>query len=285
MQSALNYLISAQHELGGWGYHKGDKPVVEPTAVALLAIRDEPGAEKSFQRGISWLLGSQNKDGGWGINGDDLESGWHTAWALIALKYSNQIGASITKAIEWLSYVGTYEITREEFQTSEVQGRDYPVALTWPWLPDQGCWIEPTALAVLALEGLSHSELASKRIGAALDYFLENRTPNGGWGNGNASPLDTIVLTRTYPTVLVLMALARIAPKEIQTRDLDALRQDLQRDPSILSQSSGLLALRILGENDEVLYTSLKESQNLDGSWKDNPFFTSWAMLALRGFM
>jgi hypothetical protein len=259
--------------------------VVEPTAVALLAIRDEPGAEKSFERGISWLLSCQNMDGGWGINGDDLESGWHTAWALIALKYSNQVGASITQAIEWLSYVGTYEITHEEFQKSAIKGKDYPVALTWPWLPDQGCWIEPTALAVLALEGLDISEVASTRISAALDYFLENRTPSGGWGNGNASPLDTIVLPRAYPTVLVLLALARIAPNEIQTRDLEALHNDLRRDSSILSQSSGYLALRILGENDGAIYTSIVESQSPDGSWKDNPFFSGWAVMALRGYI
>ena len=97
MATSIDYLISAQHENGGWGYATGQKPVVEPTAAVLLAIRNEPLASDSFQRGISWLLSCQHQDGGWGINEDDLESGWQTAWALIALRYSNQNQDSITQ--------------------------------------------------------------------------------------------------------------------------------------------------------------------------------------------
>jgi hypothetical protein len=285
MTSPIDYLINAQHEAGGWGYSTGQKPVVEPTAAVLLAIRDEPLAYDSFHSGLAWLLRSQHQDGGWGINENDTESGWQTAWALITLRYSNQNNDSISMAVDWLITVSTIEITQEEFQKPEIPSRDNIGAFIWPWLPGQAGWIEPTALTVLALEGIAQSKLAAARISAALRYFRQYRTPNGGWDIGNAGPLDTIVLPRAYPTALVLMALDQVAQQEIQTVDLYALRQDLQRDPSMLAQSVGLLAMRTLGERDEALSSNITDHQQSDGSWDDNPFFTAWAIMALRGYL
>jgi hypothetical protein len=285
MPSPIGYLINAQHETGGWGYSTGQKPVVEPTAAVLLAIRDEPLAYDSFQRGITWLLGCQHQDGGWGINENDIESGWHTAWALIALRYSTQNNEVISKAVEWLKSVATPEITQEEFLKPEIPSRDNFDAFIWPWLPGQAGWIEPTALAVLALEGRDVSQLATARISAALRYFQQYRTQEGGWNLGNAGPLDTIVTPRAYPTALVLMALTHIAQEEIKTIDLYAIRQDLQRDPSMLAQSAGLLAMRTLGESDEALSSNITDHQLPNGSWDNNPFFTAWAIMALRGYL
>ena len=283
MPSSIDYLISTQHETGGWGYSPGHKSVIEPTATVLLSIRDEPKAINIFQKGMNWLLSSQHQDGGWGINEDDPESGWHTAWALIALKHSNPSNDSIVRAVEWLSYVSTYQFTQDELRDPKILVSDTAVALSWPWLPGQGCWIEPTALAVLALEGLAQSQVATTRMRAAFDYFHQNRTPIGGWGLGNAGPYETVVLPDAYRTALVLMALARVQPKEIQSNDLSALRQDMQQDPCILSLSSGLVALKTLGEYDHDISSQITDNQLQDGSWNNNPFFTAWAMMALRG--
>jgi hypothetical protein len=285
MATSIDYLISAQHENGGWGYATKQKPVVEPTAAVLLAIRNEPLASDSFQRGISWLLSCQHQDGGWGINKDDLESGWQTAWALLAMRYSNQNQESISKSLEWLSTVGTLDITLEEFQKPEIPKRDNIGAFIWPWLPGQAGWIEPTAMAVLALEGMTKSQLADFRISAALNYFRQYRSADGGWNIGNATALDTVVIPRAYPTTLVLMALSRIAQSEIKSIDLVALHQDMQRDPSILIQSSGLLGLRTMGEDEEALISNITKNQLPNGSWENNPFFTAWASMAFRGYL
>jgi prenyltransferase beta subunit len=283
MPSSIDYLISTQNETGGWGYSPGRKSVVEPTAAVLLAIRDEPKAINTFEKGMSWLLSSQHEDGGWGINAEDPESGWHTAWALIAMKYSNQNSDSIIRAVEWLTQVSTYQITQDEFANTKMPLSYNLEALIWPWLPGQGCWIEPTALAVLALEGIAQTQLAGTRIRAAIDYFHKNRTPSGGWDVGNAGPLDTIVLPHAYQTALVLMALTRVSIQEIQNNDLSALRLDMQQDTSILSLSSGLVALKTLGENDQEINSYISGYQLENGSWNNNPFFTAWAIMALRG--
>ena len=285
MPSSLDYLISAQHESGGWGYKTGHRPVVEPTAVVLLALRDEPAAKESFQRGMTWLLNCQNQDGGWGINEIDTESGWQTAWGLIIMKASKQKSDAISKAEYWLTNVATYLVSQEELLKPEVPQSSEIGALVWPWLPRQAGWIEPTALALLALKGVTEPPLVLARISAALSYFQYYRTSTGGWNVGNAGPLDKGVQPRAFPTGLVLLALAGSSPKNIQTIDLQALQQDMKRDPGMLAQGIGLLALRVLGINDDSLIGYLSENQLSDGSWEHNPFVTAWAALGLKGYI
>jgi hypothetical protein len=125
--------------------------------------------------------------------------------------------------------------------------------------------------------------VVAKRITAAREYFKKYRTPSGGWDIGNAGPLDTIVLPRAFPTAIVLMALAKIAPDDIQTDDLDGLRRDLEGDKSILSLSVGLLALRSVGGEAEDIATRITQRQMVNGSWENNPYSTAWATLALNG--
>lgn len=283
MPSSIDYLISTQNETGGWGYYPGRKSVIESTAAVLLAIRNEPKAINAFNKGMTWLLSSQHQDGGWGMDAQDPESGWHTAWALIAMKYSNQSSDSIIRAVEWLTHVNTYQITQDEFMNSKMPLSTPVEALIWPWLPGQGCWIEPTAMAVFALEGLAQTQVAATRISAAIQYFRKNRTPIGGWDIGNAGPLDTIVIPYAYQTAMVLLALAKVAIQEIQPNDLSALRFDMQQETSVLSLSSGLVALKTLGENDQDTNSYISGYQSDNGSWNNNPFFTAWATMALRG--
>ena len=283
MASSIDYLISAQNESGGWGYYPGQQSVVESTAAVLLALKGYPNAKNSLKTGLSWLLDNQHNDGGWGHNELDTESGWHTSWALLALKNLIPGDKSINKAIEWLTSVGNNQITHEDFSSNNLPQNSNAGALIWPWLPGQACWIEPTALAVFALEGIAHSQVSAKRIQAALDYFNNNRTPMGGWDIGNAGPYETVVEPDAYRTALVLLTLARVKPDEIHPIDLTALQYDIHENPCILSSSSGLVAIEALGGSDREIRSDILENQLDNGSWGDNPFFTAWAVLALRG--
>jgi hypothetical protein len=175
MPTSSDFLISTQHTSGGWGYFEASEPAVEPTAVAVLAIRDEPGSESAFQRGVAWLVDNQNEDGGWGVTQDDPESGWQTAWALIALGVSNSNVDPIIPGVDWLTHVATNQISEEDFRKSQIPASDDPGAMVWPWMPGQVCWIEPTAMSILALQKQSRSPVALKRMTAGIEYFRHNR--------------------------------------------------------------------------------------------------------------
>jgi len=283
MPTSAEFLIYTQHTTGGWGYFQASEPAVEPTAVALLAIRDEPGSESAYQKGVAWLLDNQNEDGGWGVTREDPESGWQTAWALIALGFSTPHDDPILRAVDWLTHVGTNQVSEEDFRKPQMPESDDTGALVWPWMPGQVCWIEPTAMSILALHKKNLSPIALKRMNAGIEYFRRNRAPAGGWDIGNAGPLDEIVIPRAYPTSLVLLSLAAISPEEIRPDDLSALKQDMKNDSSVLIQSSGLLAMQILGEDTGEFGSNLRAMQLPNGSWENHPFFTAWATIGLRG--
>jgi hypothetical protein len=285
MPSSVEYLIDTQDESGGWGYRPGQRPVVEPTAAVLLALRDASLAQDTVQKGIAWLLQCQNPDGGWGIHEGDPESGWQTAWALLALRSADNNQGVITLGKKWLQSVGNYMFTRADFLQAQIPSSVDNAPLLWPWLPDQGVWIEPTAMAVLVLtDDLPASELLKARIEAAIRYFRQYRTPSGGWDQGNAGPLDTLVFPRAYQTALVLLALGQAAPQEILPVDLAALEGAIAKDQGVLAIAAGLLALHSLGDERDALQKSLAQMHLSNGSWDNNIYFSAWASMALRGY-
>ena len=284
MPGAVDFLLSSQHQSGGWGYIPGQNPAVEPTSAALLALWSESRALQACQRGLEWLFNIQNQDGGWGYGAGDDESNWNTAWALIALTRMGVDNEMYLRGVEWLATVGTSSIAREQFQAaSQIPEQDVPDTLCWPWLPEEAAWIEPTALAVLALNGITDFVAAPLRISAALRYFRNNRCPAGGWDIGNFNPLDTIVLARSHPTALVILALSELAVGEITSQDVEALRTDMRSDRGALAQAIGALALRTLGEEYSESEARLAALQREDSSWNRNVYHTSLALLANRG--
>ncbi len=64
----------------------GAVPVVEPTAAAVLALRDGQTPAATLEKADGLAEGLQHPDGGWGMSAEDGESGWHTAWAMLALR-------------------------------------------------------------------------------------------------------------------------------------------------------------------------------------------------------
>jgi squalene cyclase len=134
MPVSADYLISTQHTSGGWGYLEASDPAVEPTAVALLAIHDQPGSESAFQKALAWMVDNQNEDGGWGVTQEDPESGWQTAWALIALDVSSSNGDPILRGGTVDPCGNPTRSLKKDFRKFQIPASDDPGALVWPWM-------------------------------------------------------------------------------------------------------------------------------------------------------
>ena len=64
----LPFLLNAQNEDGGWGFHAGSISRAEPTAWALIALLEcafNPSHEEAASRGIHFLGAAQLPDGSW----------------------------------------------------------------------------------------------------------------------------------------------------------------------------------------------------------------------------
>jgi len=282
--SAVSFLISTQNPDGGWGYAAQQSSAVEPTSAVLLALRENPSSAESCLRAIDWLRGAQHLDGGWGFSSRDDESAWQTAWVVLALARSREAADNFNRGVKWLLSVKTLQLSQDVMQASKkILAIDFSLR-GWPWLPGAATWIEPTALAMLALESVADRK-ATERVQEAILYIQDRRCPGGGWNVGNPVMFNSALPARVHTTALVLLALHKISPGRINSEDIGILRSEIHRDGGVLGLAWGLLALKTLGEYDTLAEGRLAALQDKDGGWANNPYKTAAAIMALRGYL
>jgi len=275
--------VTYQNPDGGWGYAAGEPSMVEATAAATLALRDRPDFAETYERGLAWLAATQHRDGGWGMSAADRESGWQTAWAVLALAGAAADSAVARRGAAWLLAVQPPSAADTMLAEARVKLAIDGSLYGWPWLPDQAAWVEPTALALLALGALQDAGAPAARLDEAVRYLADRRCAGGGWNFGNPVMLGARLPPRPHPTAWALMALAKQRRDALRPEDIAALRAEMARDGGALALGLGLLALRTLGEDDDGTASRLLTLQAADGGWNGNSYHTAIAMMALRG--
>jgi hypothetical protein len=284
MPDALHYLIETQDHSGGWGYADGGTPSLEPTALAILALRDLDQAAPVVHRAVEWITATQHADGGWGLNGLDPRSSWHTAWGVLALSELADTVVSFQRGRDWLVTVPVYRVKDLDAHQSYEQDLKIDINLVgWPWASGEASWVPPTALAVLALNRNSPVPEAQARLEEAVRYLQDRRIPRGGWNVGSPSMFDGVLPAHTIPTALTLLALNVHAPALIQPGDLAVLRQKALEDGGAKALGWALFTMRMLGQETSALRAQLLAVQLADGSWESNPHSTAVAQLGLEG--
>src|SRR4051794_5403649 len=105
---ARRELLGMRGTSGAWGYHQGDLPSVEPTALAglgLLGSRppSDPGGDAAGLRAAAdWLVSVQGWDGSLGLAEGQPEPGWTTPYALILWQALGGHAAPCRRAASWL---------------------------------------------------------------------------------------------------------------------------------------------------------------------------------------
>lgn len=284
LPTALDFLLKAQADDGSWGYSLARKGTLEPTAVVLLALGDIPQAAQAVRKAAEWILSFQNPDGGWGICPLDKESGWQTAWAVYVLNYLELGKENSVQGVQWLLNIDIMQLNDSDLLAAGKKVAQIDFSLRgWPWLPGESSWVEPTALAMLAIKGFSASAEVAGRLSEAVRYLSDRRCEGGGWNIGNPVMFDLHLPARVTPSALALLALAEIAPNEILPGDIQALRNEMFQDGGVMALAWGLKTLHILGEEDAETRSALVSTQDTDGSWDGNPYLTAIALIALDG--
>ena len=116
----------------------------------------------------------------------------------------------------------------------------------WPWVAGTHSWVEPTAMAMLALAREGFADHPRTREGVRL--LLDRAIPTGGWNLGNPIVFGTPLRPLPGPTGLALLALARLgASSKVVDQALAYLRSALAGTLAPISLGWGLLGLRAWG--------------------------------------
>jgi hypothetical protein len=193
------------HKLGG-----GYRP--DATAWAILAFQSvkASGHKHVIDAAQTRLMTDQLEDGRVSISPNHPDAFWPTALALLAWHDSEEHDKPRSKALRFLLDTTGLHWS----QKADGSGSHDPSIKGWPWIANTHSWVEPTALAMIALrtEGL----VDHQRFGDATRMLLDRQLPQGGWNYGN-----TIVFGKTLrPTLLSTgMALDALA-KNVDQREV-----------------------------------------------------------------
>lgn len=237
MQRVIEFLEN-QH---GWAYTSTSEPASEPTALAALALADY-GRVDAARRALDWLRSIQNADGSVGIRANHATPGWPTALAVLAWNRSQDADYAepARRAVEWLlSISGTVSEQPEyTWHDTTIPG--------WPWVQGTHSWVEPTAMALLALRsaGLSQHTRARDAVRMLEDRLL----PKGGANYGNTVVLGQVLLPHVEPTGLTMTALAGEGDRTGRVKtSLDYLQEAIGPHTTPASLSYALIGLAAHG--------------------------------------
>jgi hypothetical protein len=113
----------------------------------------------------------------------------------------------------------------------------------WPWVAGTHSWLEPTAMAVLALRRVGSS--SHPRVDEGYRLIRDRAIATGGWNYGNKAAFGHPLRPQPAPTGLALLALAnRDKCTPTIARAIHYLQETLLSVRASASLGWGLLGLR-----------------------------------------
>jgi hypothetical protein len=240
-------LQSLRGREGNWGYKRGGRACVEPTVVSslgLIASGDRASAASDLagaRATAEWMTAIQRPDGSLAVVAEVETPAWTTPYAMLLWNALGGYEEPRMRARGSLLHVQGQSLPRNE-DTARVIGHD-PTVRGWPWVESTHSWVEPTALATLALcrEGLHDHG----RVRAGIHLILNRSLQSGGWNYGNPAVLGRALRAQPGPSGLALLALKAHGEDTPECRrGIDYLRQALRDVRAGISLGWGILGLR-----------------------------------------
>jgi hypothetical protein len=249
----LDDIPATLSEPSAWSYRPGGPAAVEPISLALLAL---VGYGKTADAGpaLEELLKLQATDGSFGVYaGEPAEAPhWTTAFAVVAMvavepglpsddSRRDRVRAAVVAADKFL----LDGIPSTVFDKSDEVSHN-TLLHGWPWVAGTHSWLEPTAMALLALK--ASGMRGHRRCSEAVELLVDRLLPDGGCNHGNTFVLGQKLVPHVQPTGIVMLALAGENVNDPRLNlSLEYLARTIDASTTAASLSYALLGLAAHG--------------------------------------
>jgi Squalene-hopene cyclase N-terminal domain len=255
INAAIELLLGAQNEDGGWGAVKGKRSNTESTSFVLMALKSLEGNpfDRQTTAGLKWLLQRQKDDGSWSLSDASKQSSWTTPIAALALLSFQDQRDHALRAAKWI-------LTQEGRKPGWVATLLFRLSLLkkiteldpylsgWSWTAGAFSWVEPTSYSLMTLKKLKRSldgTNCEERIRQGEMLIYDRMCENGGWNYGNSRVLGEALWPYPDVTAVALIALQDQAMSETNQKSLRALDAMLREAGSGTALGWGILCLTL----------------------------------------
>lgn len=259
IDGAIDLLLSAQNEDGGWGSLKGRRSNTESTSFALMGLKSLEGQHFNRQTiaGLKWLLQHQKADGSWSLNDVSKQSSWTTPLAVLALLSFQDQREHALRGGKWIltqegrkpgwiaSLFVSLSLVRKSVELD-------PFLSGWSWTAGAFSWIEPTSYSLMALKKLRRSlngTNCEERISQGEMLLYDRMCENGGWNYGNSRVLGEALWPYPDVTAVALIALQGRAENKANQKSLRALNGMMREATSGMALGWGIICLSIYNQD------------------------------------
>ena len=215
LSSRLQFLRQTQNVDGGWGYFPGKKSWLEPTAYATLALHaagvNGPEADRARACIDSWAL----PEGGWRAGAEVAEYHWSSALCLTLDCVVGRKSRGFDGGLRRLLLSNGSESSafyRALGGGAAAMNREL---LGWAYRDGSTAWVEPTALALVALKKIERQFGGglglAKRVSLGERMLLDRRCADGGWNYGNRQVLGVVLPSYPEVTAIALVGLQGVS--------------------------------------------------------------------------
>ncbi|HSW39471.1 MAG TPA: prenyltransferase/squalene oxidase repeat-containing protein [Acidobacteriota bacterium] len=255
------------------GYYRPDA-----TALGVLALERCGPHDLILDSAKLCLASSQGADGRVFISPDMPDSIWPTPLACLAWVGSPQYRKQMNLAVDFL-----LKTSSRVFQNRPDMPFSHDLEIPgWPWTSDTFAWIEPTAMAILALSAAGYG--GHPRVADGVRLIMDRQLSKGGWNYGNTVVYGQELLPQPDQTAIALLALATRVDIQDVSLSLDYIKQRIVSLRSPRSLGWAVMALTAWKQRPDEAREWIKES--LDSHEKFGALDTSvLSILALAYFV
>lgn len=226
---------------GGFANHKDGSYRPDATSWTVIAFSGLNINDSSVNWARKKLEKTQMPDGRVPLQIDQPQTCWPTSLSIIAWHNEKKFQDNQNKAVHFmLNFSGLHW----EKNDNSVTGHDTMIK-GWPWIKNTHSWVEPTSMAMIALE--ITGKKTHPRIEEAKRMLLDRQLDSGGWNYGNTSVFGRQLRPMVESTGMALSALHKKVEKKIVQKSLKYLQNNIENLKTPFSLGWGLLGLGAWG--------------------------------------
>jgi Squalene-hopene cyclase N-terminal domain len=259
IEGAIDLLLDAQNEDGGWGSVKDRRSNTESTSFVLMALKSLRSKlfDRQMNAGLNWLVRHQKDDASWPLSDASTPSSWTTPLAALALLSFQDQREHALRAAKWIltqegKKPGWIASLLVRLSLIKKMTELDPYLSGWSWTAGAFSWVEPTSYSLMALKRLRPSLVGTnceERIRQGEMMIYDRMCENGGWNYGNSKVLGEALWPYPDVTAVALIALQDRAASEANRRSLLALQDTMRGAAFGINLGWGILCFKLYNED------------------------------------